>query len=437
MWLVFASRVIVAAPETQTDPPPGKHVLPAAASDQGSHLDLGLQGVRTPRAGEGFRTELFGRPIHVAPRDRRRRLALDIGASTVAPGVTEAEVLPYGVLYFWKRPNDDEFMRATMLGIWNDALYARSPRGSPFEVVLTLRTFTLPVEEATFVDGERIDNEELLWGNINLGLGVGYRVQLDEPGNSDNMFSVAIIQERGFLYFDSTGGDAATDFDDPLDTFDETLRLTMRLDKLERNFLELPHAGFALGADGIIGYRVRWNSWGRDRREPGGETKEFGAFSGYLVGAAGVPWVESEAHRLVASLHGGTGFDLDRFSGFRVGGGPDESEFDAISRTVIPGALIDEFITSNYAVLTGEYRFQILPISMLGLRASVAYVDRERLRSSGIKRQDDILFAVGPRVTTGFFWQTRLQVGYAFNSGVIRDGKYGGHEVLVRLSREF
>ena len=40
------------------------------------------------------------------------------------------------------------------------------------------------------------------------------------------------------------------------------------MDALERNLIELPQSGFALGADLVYGYRVPWDDWGR----PGAQT---------------------------------------------------------------------------------------------------------------------------------------------------------------------
>ena len=74
---------------------------------------------------------------------------------------------------------------------------------------------------------------------------------------------------------------------------------------------------------------------------------------------------------------------------------------------------------------------------MLGLRGSVSWLDRERQRSTGVQSQDDWLGSLGFRITSGFFFETRLQLDYNYNNGVIRDDGYGGHEVLLHVSGSF
>jgi hypothetical protein len=144
-----------------------------------------------------------------------------------------------------------------------------------------------------------------------------------------------------------------------------------------------------------------------------------------------------DRHRLIGSIHGGTGDSLDRFSGLRVGGGPRLEDYEGLSRPLIPGAFTEEFTTSHYTVVVGEYRWEALFFTYLSLRGSAAYVDRDRLKSGEIERRDDILTSVGGRLTTGFFLRTRLQLDYNYNFQVIRKGEHGGHEVVVLLSGAF
>ena len=44
--------------------------------------------------------------------------------------------------------------------------------------------------------------------------------------------------------------------------------------------------------------------------------------SAYALMATGLPFIESDKHRLLTSIHGGIGKDLDRFSAFRLAGRP-------------------------------------------------------------------------------------------------------------------
>lgn len=392
---------------------------------------------RTPRAGEGFRAEVLGTDVAVQPRDRRSVTAWDAGAAVVAPGVSETEVLPFASLFFWRHPDDMTFFRAVVAGVYNEVFFSKSARElRPLEGILTLNNFTVPVEEAPHVDGTRIDEEELFWGRVHPGIGLGYREPLDEPGANDSMLAVSLIAEPGFLYFDG-GADAAADFIEPRDTFEGRGRLQARLDAMERNLLELPHRGVATGGDLVYGWRAKWEDWGRGAREGGAESRDYVTFTGYMVGAGGVPFVRSDRHRLLGSIHGGTGDALDRFSGLRLGGGPSGDEYESLARPILPGALIEEFITSHYAVAVGEYRWEPIFFAYLSLRTSLSYVERERLSSGEVKKRGDYLGSLGARITMGVPLDMRLQLDYNYSAGVIRDGRHGGHEVVVHLSRQF
>ncbi|MBI4606568.1 MAG: hypothetical protein HY721_31790 [Planctomycetes bacterium] len=413
----------------QKPPPTPDHALPP--------LEQPGKDYRTPLAGEGFRTEVLGREVAVQPRDRSSVTAWDAGAAAVAPGVAEGEALPFASLYLWRRPDEDTLLRAVVVGVYNEVLFAKSAQPfRPLEGILTLNSFTVPAAQAEYVDGLRSDDEELYWGYVRPGFGVGYRQDLDEPGQNDNMLAFSVIAEPGFLYFDGAH-EAARDFVEPSDTFEGRGRVQVRLDALERNLLELPHRGIATGSDVVYGYRSHWTDWGRGRRQAAVDEDDYASFTGYMLGAGPVPFAGSDIHRLVGSIHGGTGDSLDRFSGFRVGGGPTGEDYEAVARPVIPGAVIEELTTSHYAVAVGEYRWEPVFFTYVGLRASAAYVDRDRLRAGEVKRRDDILPSIGARLTTGFLFETRLQVDYSYSAGVIRRGEHGGHEVVVHLSGSF
>jgi hypothetical protein len=365
--------------------------------------------------------------------------AWDLGAAFVAPGVEDQTVLPFASLYLWRRPDPDTFFRAVIVGLYNDVLFARSAEGvRPFEGLLAFTNYTIPFPQAEYADGERIDDEEIYWGWVRPAFGIGIREDLEHPGANDNMFALSLLAEPGFLYF-AEGHDTADDYDAPEDVFEGRVRLQLRRDALERNLLELPHRGFSLGGDAAYGYRAGWEDWGTDAEEDAGDGRDYGMISGFLVAAGGVPFVEDERHRLIGSLHGGAGTSLDRFSSFRIGGGPSPNgeEYEGQARPIIPGAFIEEFTTSRYAVLLGEYRWEPIFFAYLSLRGSVTYIERERLEGGAVRSEDDVLASVGARVTTGFLLETRLQVDYNWNAGVIRDGHYGGHEVVVHISGQF
>jgi hypothetical protein len=411
---------------------------PAAGAEL-RHLHEEGKEYRTPRAGEGFRTEVAGEEVTVPPRDRSTNTSWDVGAAFVAPGVEDQTVLPFASAYLWRRPDRDTFFRGVIVGLYNDLVFAKSAEQvRPLEGILAFTNYTIPLDQAEYVDGERIEDEEVTWGWVRPAFGFGIRDDLEHPGGNDNMFALSLLAEPSFVYFDD-GRDTSDAFVVPEETFEPRAHLQMRFDALERNLLELPHSGFSMGGDAVYGYRAGWEDWGTNAEEDAGDTRDYGLFSGFITAAGGVPFVRDDRHRLVGSVHGGTAVDADRFSAFRVGGGPSPNgeEYEGQARAIIPGAFIEEFTTSRYAVLLGEYRWEPIFFLYLSLRGSVAFLERARFRDGGIREQDDVLGSVGTRITTGFFFETRLQVDYNWNAGVIRDGRFGGHEVVFHISGQF
>src|SRR5262249_55845866 len=90
-------------------------------------LEVPGQPYRTPRAGEGFQTDVLGEHIRVEPRDRRSVSAWDVGIDGLIPGNSGADVLPFGTVYLWRRPDDDTLFRGILLGIYDEAIFAYSP----------------------------------------------------------------------------------------------------------------------------------------------------------------------------------------------------------------------------------------------------------------------------------------------------------------------
>lgn len=413
-------------------------------------LEPSAPDYRTPRAGEGFRTEVFGRPVAVAPRDRRSTSAWDLGAMAWLPAPEGRALLPFGALYFWRRADEQHFFRGTVAVIDNDLVYAHAlASGSPFELVLGLESRTEPTASSERVDGERIDAEQTLYGRVQGEVGLGYRRQLEpgfgglvfrdgvDPQAPDNMFSLSLTAEPQYLYF-ADGKDSDPRFVAPQDTFALDGRLAMRWDALERNLLDLAHHGMAVGFDGTWGWRANWEDWGIDAARRAGRGRSPKLLQGYGVVAAGVPGVETERHRLLGSLHAGIGEDLDRFSAPRIGGGPGGHEFLSLARPILPGASVSEFHPHRYAVAIAEYRYELFFFGYVGARGSLGFLDRERLGGDGrIRQENDVLHSVGTTLTTGFLFETRLQVDYNYNFDVIRERKRGANEIVLHLSRSF
>ncbi len=409
-----------------------------ALGDELPLFDISAEPYRTPRSGDGFRFQFLGETHDVPSRDRRSLAAWDLGVAVGSPGVDEGEILPFATLYFWERPDEDLLFRGVVVGLYNEILFAYSPPElGPFEVVARLNNLNIPAEQAEVIDGTRFDAEELTWGWIRPGIGGGYREDI-APGEQDNMFSITGIFEPGFYYFDE-GEDAGNTFLAPQDTMDLRGHLQVRVDALERNLLELPHEGWLFGADAVYGYRTNWERWGTASAENFREERDYSHLTGYAGAATGVPGVDSERHRLVTVLNGGVGADLDRFSAVRVGGGPHAvgEEFDSAFRPVLPGAAVDEFYPNYYAVFVGEYRWEPIFFTYVSLRGAVGVLDRDRRRSGRMRRDDDVFSAIGARVTTGFLWDTRLQLDYNYNFGVVRRDGYGAHEIVLHISGAF
>ena len=420
-------------------PAPSAGAETAAAAGQEKLPLLQPPGIpyHTPRAGEGFRTVVFGREVSVPSQNRRSVSAWDLGVVINEPPPEHAQYLPVGALYFWRHPDADRLLRAEVAGVYNDIFLSRSQGDGPLEWVLTFNNFTVPFAQAELVDGEALDRRELLWGYVRPGFGLGYRRQV-APGHQDNMLAVDLLLEPGYMFFDD-GDKTADNFVVPQDTFDLRSHLQMRWDAFERNILELPHRGFAAGGDLVWGYRPNWEDWGVNGGNEAGGGRDYLSFTAYGLAAGGVPGVASERHRLVGSLHGGTGHNLDRFTAPRVGGGPRPmgEEFGSTWRPVLPGTVIQEFYPDHYLLAVGEYRYEPIFFTYLSMVGSVGWLDRLRGDEGDLYREDDVFTSVGARVTTGFFFETRLQLDYNYNFAAIRDGDYGGQEVVLHVSGQF
>jgi hypothetical protein len=446
LWMAIALVPVSAARAEEPEPPTsGEDLRFVDPWDQG-------ESYRSLRAGEGFRTSLFGFDATIEPRDRRSTSAIDVGAVAQFPGADEASFLPFASLYFWRRPDERRFLRATVGFVYNDVVAAHSFGNSPFEAVFAFENNTVPFDDnAQWVDGERNEAEELRKVWVRGGVGLGYRRQVVpgwkplvfsegvDPQKPDNMFSAYLLAEPKYLYFSRRN--SAESFVLPQDTFELQGRAALRWDSLERNLLELPHRGFAVGFDATYGWRSNWEDWGIDGVERAERGRHPRLLQTYAVAATGIPGIDNERHRLIPTVHAGWGWGLDRFSQPRVGGGPSGSEYMSLARPTLPGAAISEFTPRHYAVALAEYRYELLFFTYLSAYGGVAWLDRERLGptgfAGGIRRQNDLLYPVGARITTGFAFHTQLEIEYNYNFDVIRERDRGDSELVVHISRSF
>ncbi len=382
---------------------------------------------------KGFRTDVFGSQVTIKPGNPRSVTAWELGVDISEPPPEGSEIIPFGDIYLWRHPDSRHLFRAELSGVWDDVFRA-GPGPGPFETVLTFNNFTIPFARSELVDGEELKTEELLWGYVRPGFGFGYRRQV-YPGNQDNMLAADLMLEPGFLFFDRGSG-TARNFIVPEDTFELRAHLQIRWDALRRNLLKLPQKGYAAGSDMVYGQRADWRDWGLNGAETASSGRNYFSLAGYFLAAGGVPWANSGRQFLVGALYGGYGHHLDRFSATRIGGGPNPlgEEYGSTCLPVLPGAAIDEFFPKHYVLATGEYRWQPVFFAALGLDASAAWLDRLRRRGAGIVDENGLLPAIGVRLTTGFFFDTRLQAAYNYNFSVVRHGSYGGHEVMINVS---
>ncbi len=405
---------------------------PAAANEEQA------ASYRTPRAGEGFTAEAFGREVQVEPRNRRSWSAWDLSLAGYRPEPDGQDLMPVGVITIWDHRPEGALFRAQVSGFYNDIFWS-SPLtpGSKTEAAVVFENLTVPVPRAELVDGRSIDQEELLWGYVRPGFGIGVRKNI-APGHEDNMAALDLLLEPGFLYF-RKGSDTDPRFVVPRDTALIRAHLQMRMDALERNVLELPHAGVAAGFDLVLGHRFSWNAWGMEGAEAASRGRNYVSWTGYALAAGAVPGVESDRHRLIGVMHAGTGHHLDRFSAPRIGGGPNAmgEEYGISADPVLPGATMQEFFPRHYAMATIEYRWEPVFFAYIGINGTVARLDRLRDTPAGFVPRTDTFRAVGARVTSGFLFRTRLQLAYSYNFDVVRNGSYGGHEMVVSLARSF
>jgi len=382
---------------------------------------------RTPRAGEAFTGSVFGHQVDVPARDRTKTMALDLGVLWLPDGPEKKRLNPFGIFFMWRNWNDGrQRLRAILLGLYDNVRFDFLPSSGPFETVVTFENTTIPFDRSEYVEGVRIRSEEMKWYQARVGAGAGLRIPIS-PGHQENAIEAALSYEPGYLSFDR-GKNADPVFIVPRDTYEGRIHLRFRADALERNFIELPHKGVAGGLDAFHARRTRWDDWGGPDLgfHDGRRGKEWDSLSVYAVAALPVPFVRSERHRLITSVYGGKAAHVDRFSAFRLGGGPTTADWEALSRPVLHGTALEEITSGSYGILNVEYRYELLFFTYLQLRGTLAQIDRLRFtEGGGTVRRVQPMNAISLGLTTGFLWHSQLELGYAYNFGILRqrDGR--------------
>ena len=313
---------------------------------------------QTPLAGEPFSTTVLGRKVELARRDRANTFAVSLGGTLYAPTLGGTDALPIAALY-WRKENDDYRSRLIFSVFYNEWDGALKTKGR-LEYLAHLENFTSPFPQEEILNGEAVKSTSAVWGYATAWLGLGYRMPV-VPFQSDNDLRLQLFYTGTYLYNNRTS-DTGPNVTLPPNTWENGLRLRIRYDGLRRNIMELPHNGYALGGDLEWAYRSPWgNSNYGPYRFAKSDTQEYTKVSGYGVAALPMPWT-SERNRLIASVYGGfsPNKNLDRYSGFRVGGGPFPNESDDLWRTPYPGAVFNQFTVADYVVGNLEYRRELL-----------------------------------------------------------------------------
>ena len=387
----------------------------------------------TPIAGEACDFSFMGRRIHIPYRNTDNDLSITVGGIYFNPQLGGTEALPIAALY-WRHRWEKSRVRAVVSVFENEVDVSRS--FGEFELLGHLENETIPFASEEIVNGREVPESSIKWGTFSGWLGTGWRRPVP-PFQSTSDLNLQLFYHAGYLYSKpvaKTGKDVRL----PPDTFLHGLRLRGRYDGFRRNLLELPHEGWAGGMDLELTRRSSWSdaNYGGPLFR-GDETRDFARFSGYLSGAMGIPGL-SERNRLLASLYGGfaPGSQLDRFSAFRLGGGPFPSETVDLYRHPFPGALFNQFPVSEYAIGTLEYRRELYCFLYLHLRETLVWANRINLTSQEQKYSEfnGSAFSIG--VTSGFFWNSLLYLEFTHDNGMLRNGP-SGESVLVLWSKSF
>jgi hypothetical protein len=198
------------------------------------------------------------------------------------------------------------------------------------------------------------------------------------------------------------------------------------------------------GMDLIYGHRTDWMEWGGPvfGTFDGKGQKDYFAASAYAFVADRVPFVGSDRHQVMASIYGGVGSNLDRFSAFRLPGRPTGWEWESISSPIFPGATFMEFFPRSYGIVNLVYRYEPVFFVQPYVRGTWAWVDRPRFKSNGqVGYRMDSLPALGAGLIAGAPWNSQIELNYAYNFGVLRDSghgpEYGGHSMFLLWEKEF
>ena len=399
------------------------------------------QDDRTPRAGEAFSATVLGSILSVAAVDRRVVTDVNLSFAVIPDQLERRRFVPAGGVLLWRnRGGLDGRVRALLSGLYDDVRWDVAPEDR-FGAALTFFNETLPWDRSEYVQGRRISGADLQRHQIRAGAGVGWRRRI-APGGQDNAVEASLTFEPGALLF-ARGRSTSADFRIPRDAFEGRLHFRLRTDSLERNILELPHAGWAGGVDAAAGERAGWQSWGGGLFgvSSGAEGRRWERLEAWALAAFGTPGLPRERHRWIASAYAGVGSHLDRFSAFRLGGGSNTGDVEALSSPIVPAAAYEELFPSRYGLVNLEYRFQALFFLYLQLKGTLAWVEQPRFLpgGSGVVSRVRPLHGITAGLTSGFLWNSEIELNGAWNFGLEREKngrpRKGGRSLLLSWTK--
>lgn len=386
-------------------------------------------GYQTPLAGEPFSTTLLGQRLELARRDRANTLDITLGGTLYFPTLGSTDALPIAALY-WRKENE-QYRSRLIFSIFNNEWDGALKTGSRLELLAHLENYTSPFPQKEILNGAEVKSTSAVWGSATGWLGLGYRLPV-APFQSDNFLRLQLYYTGTYLYNNRTADTGAT-VRLPPNTWENGLRLRLRYDGIRRNVMELPHNGSALGADLEWACRSPWgdSNYGPYHFSKSG-TEEYTRISGYGLAVLPVPGL-SERNRLIASVYGGfsPNRNLDRYSAFRIGGGPFPNESDDLWRTPYPGALFNQFTAADYVVGNLEYRRELLFFLYLHLRGTIAWINRDYQRSDRFRFEQDRGEALSLGLTSGMPWDSTLYLEFSRDFGVLRNGRSGSGLMLL------
>ncbi|BCS52915.1 hypothetical protein GSbR_08990 [Geobacter sp. SVR] len=377
-------------------------------------------------------TTLFGRNIDIPPRNRDNNFSVVVGSTFFTTRLAGDDLLPIGSLY-WKHRWDATRVRGIFSLFVNE--FDLSNTTGKLQTLLHFDNNTIPFSDEEVVDGKNVRETSIIRGTANGRMGLGLRVPV-YPYQTDNDFRVQLFWQGGYLYSNPTS-DTGSQVSLPPDTMVVGPFLRVRYDGLRRNLMELPHRGLAFGLDAELMRRGTWSDANYGGAVfPGNQTRDYSKLSGYIMAAGGIPGL-SERNRLILSCYGGfapSGL-LDRFSAFRIGGGPFPTESDDLYRQVYPGATFNQFPASQYLVGSAEYRRELLFFMYLHFRFTYAWVDRVLFTDPARLSEQDRGRAFSVGLTSGFFWNSQLFVEYSYDTSILHNGSPGS-ALLFLWSKE-